>query len=112
MADHRNVGLAVIDAARDAGNRWVFGELLAEGLEPWNGVPRVAVYASPRATHAVDITDTLDCGVASLQAHAAYLAGLGDAADDPATFLRGQAESVALRFGGRLAAAAFELFGA
>ena len=38
MADHRNVGLAAIDAARDAGNRWVFPELLDEGLEPWNGV--------------------------------------------------------------------------
>ena len=33
MADHRNVGLAVLDAARDAGNRWVFPEA---GLEPWS----------------------------------------------------------------------------
>ena len=38
MSDHRNVGLSVFDAARDAGNRWVFQELLSEGLEPWNGV--------------------------------------------------------------------------
>ena len=35
MADHRNVGLAVLDASRDAGNRWVFPEA---GLEPWGGV--------------------------------------------------------------------------
>ena len=26
MADHRHVGLAVIDAVRDAGNRWVFAD--------------------------------------------------------------------------------------
>ena len=32
QADHRAVGLATCDAARDAGNRWIFPELLAEGL--------------------------------------------------------------------------------
>src|SRR5262249_8854919 len=41
MADHRWVALAVLDAARDAGNRWIFPELLAEGLEPWSGVRMV-----------------------------------------------------------------------
>ena len=25
-------------ASRDAGNRWVFPELLDEGLEPWSGM--------------------------------------------------------------------------
>ena len=35
MADHRVVGDALVDAARDAGNRWVFTELVDEGLEPW-----------------------------------------------------------------------------
>lgn len=44
MADHRNGGLATIDAVRDAANRWLFPEL---GLEPWNGVRWVAVAASP-----------------------------------------------------------------
>ena len=43
MADHRVVGLAALDAARDAGNRWVFPELLDEGLEPWSGVRFAAV---------------------------------------------------------------------
>ena len=38
MADHRNVGIAIIDAIRDAANRWVFPELLEEGHEPWSGV--------------------------------------------------------------------------
>lgn len=33
--DHRNVGIAALDAATDAGNRWIFPELLEQGLEPW-----------------------------------------------------------------------------
>ncbi|MCU1453742.1 MAG: LmbE family protein [Acidimicrobiales bacterium] len=108
MADHRHVGLAVLDAARDAGNRWVFTDLLEEGLEPWNGARRIAVNASPRPTHAVDVTDTVDLGIASLRAHAAYLAGLGDGADDPTAFLRESAEGAGARFGGR-PAVTFEL---
>lgn len=37
QADHRVAGLAAIDAMRDAGNRWVFTELLEEeDLEPWS----------------------------------------------------------------------------
>jgi LmbE family N-acetylglucosaminyl deacetylase len=110
MADHRNVGLAAIDAARDAGNRWVFPELLDEGHEPWNGARRIFVNASPFSTHAVDVTDTIDRGVASLREHAAYLAGLGDGGmSDPDAFLRSSAEATGERFGGRLAVA-FELF--
>jgi LmbE family N-acetylglucosaminyl deacetylase len=108
MADHRNVGLAAIDAARDAGNRWVFPELIADGFEPWNGARRIFVFASPTPTHAVDVTDTIDRGVASLKAHAAYLAGLGDG-PDPDELLRGMAAQVGERFGGRLAVP-FELY--
>ncbi len=82
MADHRNVGLSVFDAARDAGNRWVFQELLNEGLEPWNGVRYVAVFGSPDPTHGIDVTGYLDRGLDSLDAHKAYLEGIGsDAAD-------------------------------
>src|SRR3954467_6046983 len=40
QADHRAVGLAVVDAKADAGNRWIFRELLDEGPEPWPA-PRV-----------------------------------------------------------------------
>ncbi|MBV9279265.1 MAG: PIG-L family deacetylase, partial [Chloroflexi bacterium] len=65
MADHRAVGLAVLDASRDAGNRWIFPELAADGLEPWNGVRLVCFSGSPRPTHSVDVTDHLDRGVAS-----------------------------------------------
>jgi len=78
QADHRHVGLAALDACRDAGNRWIFPELLEERHEPWHGVRWLAVSGSPTPTHgvAVDAAD-LDRGVASLEAHAAYLAGLG-----------------------------------
>lgn len=108
MADHRVAGQATIDAVRDAANRWVFPDLAEAGLDRWSGVAHLAVVASPHATHAVDVTDTFDVGVASLRAHAAYLRGLGD--PDPEEFLRGGAEAVAERFGGRLGVS-FELLG-
>ncbi len=110
MADHRNVGVAAIDAARDVGNRWVFPELLDEGLEPWSGARRIFVFASPFPTHAVDVTESLDRGVASLRAHKAYLKGLGEGGmADPDTFLRSAAEDAGKRFGGR-PAVTFEQF--
>ncbi|GAA0903719.1 PIG-L deacetylase family protein [Pseudonocardia zijingensis] len=80
QADHRAAGLATIDAVRDAGNRWVFAEQIDdEGLEAWS--PRWILTQSfagdPRATHGVDVTgEPLRRGVASLEAHAAYLAAL------------------------------------
>jgi LmbE family N-acetylglucosaminyl deacetylase len=107
MADHRVVGQATIDAVRDAANRWVFTELHDAGLETWSGARWVAVVASPQPTHAVDVTATLDRGVASLRAHAAYLAGLG--VDDPEAMLRAWAEAAGARFGDR-PAVTFELF--
>lgn len=87
QADHRVVGLAALDAARDAGNRWIFPELLEEGLEPWGGVRFVAVVGTDQPTHGVDVTDHLAKGIASLEAHAAYTAGLGSAAFDVGEFL-------------------------
>jgi LmbE family N-acetylglucosaminyl deacetylase len=108
MADHRIAGQATIDAVRDAANRWVFGDLADAGLAAWSGVRHLAVVASPHPTHAVDVTDTFDVGVESLKAHAAYLHGLGD--PDPEQFLRGGAEAVAERFGGRLGVS-FEMLG-
>jgi LmbE family N-acetylglucosaminyl deacetylase len=104
--DHRNVGLALLDAVGDAGNRWIFPEL---ELEPWNGVRWVAVSGSPNATHAVDVTSSLDRGIESLRAHRAYLEGLGSSQmADAGTFLRDRATENAERFGGKLAVA-FEL---
>ena len=76
QADHRVAGLAAADALRDAGNRWVFPELLDEGLEPWS--PRwLLVSGDTRPTHGVDVTgEPLQCGIASLEAHREYLAGI------------------------------------
>ena len=98
MADHRWVGLAVLDAARDAANRWIFPELLQDGLQPWGGVKTVCIFGSPKADHAVDVTDYLDKGIASLKAHKAYIENLsGDF--DPETFLRNNASTTGNRFG-------------
>jgi LmbE family N-acetylglucosaminyl deacetylase len=98
MADHRWVGLAVLDAARDAANRWIFPELLQEGLQPWGGVKTVCIFGSPKADHAVDVTDYLDKGIASLKAHKAYIENLsGDF--DPEAFLRNNASATGDRFG-------------
>lgn len=99
MADHRHVGLACLDASRDAANRWIFPELLEEGLEPWNGVRRVAFAGSPEAKHAVDVTGFLDVGIASLQAHAKYLAGLGPEHPPADMFLTTMAEQAGPRLG-------------
>ncbi|HXV93893.1 MAG TPA: PIG-L deacetylase family protein [Pseudonocardia sp.] len=105
MADHRAVGAATIDAVRDAANRWLFPEL----GEPWAGVRWVAVAASPRATHAVDVTAHFDAAVASLRAHEAYLAALGGPMAEPEGFLRRFAEADAERLPGARLATSFEL---
>ncbi len=88
QADHRAVGLAALDAARDAGNRWIFPELLDEGLEPWGGVRYVCYAGAERPTHGVDVTgEPLQRGIASLAAHAEYTKGLGAGEFDPDPFL-------------------------
>jgi LmbE family N-acetylglucosaminyl deacetylase len=88
QADHRAVGLAALDAARDAGNRWIFPELLDEGLEPWGGVRYVCLAGSGNPTHGVDVTgEPLRRGIASLAEHAQYTQGLGASAFDPAPML-------------------------
>ncbi|AXH95878.1 PIG-L deacetylase family protein [Ornithinimicrobium avium] len=77
QADHRAVGLSVLDAVAAAGNRWIFPDLLAEGHQPWDGVRWIAVSAAADPTHTVDVTDTFEQAVASLEAHREYLAALG-----------------------------------
>ena len=49
QADHIAVGRAVVDAVRDAGNRWIFHDQLTDGLEPWGGVQAVWAFGSPQA---------------------------------------------------------------
>jgi LmbE family N-acetylglucosaminyl deacetylase len=88
QADHRAVGLAALDAARDAGNRWIFPELADEGLEPWGGVRFVAFAGSRQPTHGVDVTgEPLQRGIASLAAHAEYTKGLGSGGPEPGPML-------------------------
>jgi LmbE family N-acetylglucosaminyl deacetylase len=109
QADHIATGRGVLDAVRDAGNRWVFPELLDEGLQPWGGVKQVWAAASPESRHGVDVTETFDLGVASLRAHEEYLAGLGSVTFDPEEFLQGMARAVGTRMGTRYATP-FEVF--
>jgi LmbE family N-acetylglucosaminyl deacetylase len=71
-ADHRAVGLAVLDACRDAANEWVF----PDAGPHWTGI-RGAYVGTTDPTHFVDVTATLDAGIASLREHRAYLEGLG-----------------------------------
>ncbi len=109
QADHIATGRAVLDAVRDAANRWVFTDVLDEGLQPWGGVRQVWAAASPLSTHAVDVTATFDLGVRSLEAHAEYLRGLGGPAFDAEEFLAGMGRAAGTRLGCRYAAA-FEVF--
>ena len=102
QADHIAVGRAVVDAVRDAGNRWIFHDQLVDGLEPWGGVKAVWAFGSPDATHAVDTTDTFDAGVASLEAHRAYIDGLGWENFDAREFLEGVARQPGPAARGRL----------
>lgn len=82
-ADHRAVGLAVLDACRDAANEWVF----AESGAPWNGVEATYVGGTENPSHYVDVADTIELGIASLREHRAYIEGLGTDFD-PDDFLR------------------------
>ena len=108
QADHRAVGLAALDASRDAGNRWIFPELLDDGLEPWNGVKALFVNASPNATHAVDVGDHIYKGVESLEKHEKYIQGLGSDVD-PEMMLTMNANATGIEFGCDYAVS-FEVF--
>jgi len=99
-ADHRAVGRSLLDAARDAGNRWLF----PESGDAWGGVRFVAFSGSPQSTHAVDVGSFIERGIASLSCHELYLDAL-DEPTDPDAFLREGARSVGGRFGCEYAAA-------
>ena len=65
-ADHRAVGLAVLDACRDAANEWVFPELAL----PRTQIKDAYVVGAGNPSHFVDVTATMDAGVASLESTA------------------------------------------
>ncbi len=114
QADHIAVGKATLDAVRDAGNRWVFPEQLTDRpdgarTEPWGGVKEVWAASSPQSEHGVDTTATFDRGVASLEAHKAYIDGLGWEFFDPREFLEGAARPTGTRLGVPMGSS-FEVF--
>jgi LmbE family N-acetylglucosaminyl deacetylase len=83
-ADHRAVGLALLDACRDAANRWVF----PGAGDPWKGTGAAYIAGGEEvASHFVDVSGSIDLGVASLREHRAYIEGLGREFD-PDDFLR------------------------
>jgi len=82
QADHRAVGLACVDAVADAGNRWIFPELIDEGFEPWS-VGYLGFGGSSSPTHYVDVSGELERAVASLEEHAAYNTALPDSFPKP-----------------------------
>lgn len=82
-ADHRAVGLATLDACRDAANEWVF----PEAGPAWHGIAAAFVAGTSTPTHYVDVSGTIESGVASLREHEAYIRGLGTGFD-PDTFIR------------------------
>ncbi|MFD3515634.1 PIG-L deacetylase family protein [Streptomyces sp. NPDC058657] len=109
--DHLAVGRATLDAAGDAGNRWIFPELSEEGLAPWDGVRWVAVAGTVSPTHAVDARPGLERSVRSLLEHRTYIEALTD--EDPEhycrSFLTANVTAAGERFGG-IPAVPFEVF--
>ena len=109
QADHIALGRAVLDGVRDGANRWVFRELLDEGLPPWP-TKQILVASSPFAAHGVDVSEHFDQGVASLEAHGEYLRGLGpNGMADPREFLESMARPTGTRLGGARFGVAFEV---
>jgi len=117
-ADHRATGYALLDAVRDAANRWVFP---GAGGDPWSGVRFALFGGSPQADHWVDVTASIERGVDSLREHRTYLEALRPASDegdargvgegeepDPAAFVRDWAVAAGPPLGVR-AATTFEL---
>jgi LmbE family N-acetylglucosaminyl deacetylase len=90
----------------DARNPFAFPELLAdEGLEAWT-VSEVWLGASPRADHAVDVTDVVDRKWAALTSHVSQVGHWP--AGRMEEFVGGWMRQVANRFGlpaGRMAEA-------
>jgi LmbE family N-acetylglucosaminyl deacetylase len=93
-ADHRAVGLAALDACRDAANEWVF----PEAGPRCETIRDAYVHGGGSPTHFADVTATIGAGVASLREHRAYIEGLGGDFD-PDEFLKNMAGYVGLGAG-------------
>jgi LmbE family N-acetylglucosaminyl deacetylase len=93
-SDHRAVGLTVLDACRDAANEWVF----PEAGPRCDTIRDAYVSATGTPNYFVDVTGTIDAGIASLKEHRAYIEGLGSDFD-PDEFLRNMAGYLGLAAG-------------
>ena len=103
--DHMTVGESTLRSVYpDARNPFAFPELLTdEGLQAWT-VSEVWLGASPRADHAVDVTDVVDRKFAALRCHVTQVGHMPDLEG----FVSGWMRQIAARFGlpdGRLAEA-------
>lgn len=68
--DHRHVGLATLDVTVSGGTTaGIFPELLAEGLEPWQGLRETWIMGPAGGPEVVDVTDTFAAKVHALLAH-------------------------------------------
>jgi len=71
--DHRAAGDAALDAVfPSAGTRYIFPELLAEGLEPHN-VKEIYLHGADAPNTWIDITDTIDLKIQALKKHASQV---------------------------------------
>jgi LmbE family N-acetylglucosaminyl deacetylase len=93
-SDHRAVGLAVLDACRDAANGWVF----PEAGPACTSIRDAYVASVGEPTHFADVTASIEAGIASLREHRAYIEGLGTDFD-PDEFLRKMAGYIGLAAG-------------
>src|SRR5574341_124484 len=67
--DHRAAADATLDAVfPSAGTRFIFSELLSEGLDP-HQVKKVFIHGSEKPDVYIDISDTIDLKVQALQQH-------------------------------------------
>ncbi|MGA2530376.1 MAG: PIG-L deacetylase family protein [Acidimicrobiales bacterium] len=102
--DHLAAGEATLRAVYpDARNPYSYPELLALGLEP-HVVDEVWLMASPRATRAVDITETIERKLAALRCHASQLSDPGSLEEMIRSWGHANAQALGLA-AGRLAEA-------
>jgi LmbE family N-acetylglucosaminyl deacetylase len=95
-ADHRVLGTAIIDAVRDAANRWIF----PDSEDPaWAGVEFMIFANSPNSEHYVDVSEHLHPGISALLAHRGYLESLGYSTSGSADYLEREAELVGSQAG-------------
>lgn len=73
--DHRAAGDAALDAVfPSAGTRYIFPELLAEGLEP-HDVKEVYIHGHSTPNHWIDISETVEIKIEALRRHESQVGG-------------------------------------